>query len=370
VVTQFSISIFLIIATTVVYIQLDFMQNRQLGFQKDHNLVIDFQFDNRIIQHADAIKQQLASIPGITMATLSSTIPGTPNNQYNTIIENSNGEKQEQRSDAYFIDNDFLKQYQVQVIAGRGFSGNSQSDTLHSMLINETMAKSLGYSNPAQAIGKHFLQLHQQGIIIGVVKDFHFRSYLEKVQPLSLRLDPGNFTFLTVGISAGNVRSTVSHIESAWKNIAPGLPFVYFFSDEAFNQQYTAQERFGKLFTCFAVIAIAVSCMGLLGLSAFSTIQRKKEIGIRKVLGATVSGITMMLSRDFVKLVVIALFITSPISWWLMHNWLQGFAYRINIPLWVFIFSGFAAMLIALLTVSIHAIKAAVVNPVKSLRDD
>lgn len=368
VVTQFSISIFLIIATSVVYRQLDFMQNQDLGFQKDHKLVIDYQFDSRITEHADAIKQRLAAIPGVNLAALSSTIPGHPNNLYNTTLENNKGEKQELRTDAWFIDDEFLKQYQLKIIAGRNFSKNFAADTMGTMLINETMARTLGFNDPQDAIGKRFTQLHHDGIIIGVVQDFHFHSFLEKIQPLTLRLNPGNFSYLTLNISSQHIRSTVSQIEAAWKQIAPGLPFVYFFSDEAYDYQYAAQERFGKLFICFAVIAIAISCLGLLGLSAFSTAQRKKEIGIRKVLGATVSSITLLLSRDFVKLVVIALLIASPLSWWIMNNWLQGFAYRIGIPFWAFIVSGSAAIIVALLTVSFHSIKAAIVNPVKSLK--
>jgi putative ABC transport system permease protein len=370
VVAQFSISIFLIIAALIVYQQLDFMQNQQLGFQKDHKLVIDFQFDSRINQNMEAIKQQLTAISGVGMVSLSSSIPGTPNNQYKTLIENSNGEKEERRTDAYFIDGDFLKQYQVKVIAGRGFSKNFTSDTLKAMLINETMAKSLGFTNPDEAIGKYFFQLQHEGTIIGVVNDFHFHSFQEKVQPLTLTLNPPNLTVLTIDIPAANTRSAVNKIEAVWKNITPGLPFIYFFADEAYNQQYIAQERFGRLFICFAMIAIVISCLGLLGLSAFNTVQRKKEIGIRKVLGASVGSITAMLSKDFVQLIVIALLVASPLSWWIMHKWLQGFAYRINIPLWVFLFSGFAAILIALLTISFQSIKAAIANPVKSLRND
>lgn len=367
VVSQFSISIFLFIATIVVYQQLDFMQNQQLGFKKDHKLIVDFQFDQRIPQHAEAIKQQLMGIPGVKSTSLSYSIPGTSNNQYKTVIENKNSEKQEIRTDAYFINADFLKQYNINLIAGRGFAGNS--DMLVAMLINETMAKSLGFTRPEEAIGKQFLQLHQQGTIVGVVKDFHYHSFQEKIQPLTLRLDPGYFTFLTVDISLANVRSTVNKLETAWKNIAPGLPFVYFFADDAYNQQYIAQQRFGRLFICFAIIAILISCLGLLGLSAFSTTQRKKEIGIRKVLGATVGNITMMLSKDFVKLIVVALIISSPLSWWVMNSWLQGFAYRINISFWVFIFSGAAAVIIALFTISFQSVKAAIANPVKSIKE-
>lgn len=369
VVAQFSISIFLIIATVVVYMQLNFMQNQQLGFQKEHKLVIDYQFDSRINQHIEGLKQQLMGIPGVSKVSFSSSIPGTPNNQFNTIIENSKGENQQQKPDVYFIDDDFLNQFQINVIAGRSFSQNLAADSMKSMLINEAMLKSLGFSNPNDAIGKRFTQLNHQGTIVGVIKDFHNHSFLEKVQPLTLRVDPGHLTNITIDITSVNVSATVAKLESAWKNLVPGLPFIYFFADDAYNHQYIAQQRFGGLFICFAIIAIVISCLGLLGLSAFNTIQSKKEIGIRKVLGASATNITAMLSKDFVKLILIALLIASPISWWAMHTWLQGFAYRINIPVWVFLASGVSAISIALFTVSFQSIKAAMANPVNSIKE-
>jgi putative ABC transport system permease protein len=370
IVAQFSISIFLIIATVIVYIQLNFMQNQQLGFKKDHKLVVNFEFDQGVIAHSDAVKQQLLSIAGITSVSLSSCIPGTPNHEFNTVIENHNNEKQELRSNAYFIDDAFLKQYDIKVIAGRNFSKNFIADEEQTMLINQTMAKTLGFRNPADAIGKHFKQLSATGVIIGVVADFRFHSFMETVQPLTLRENKWFLTDLTIDIASANPRSTINNIAAAWKNIAPEKPFIYFFADEAYNQQYMAQQQFAGVFTCFAVIAIVISCMGLLGLSAFNTIQRKKEIGIRKVLGASVGSIMAMLSIDFVKLIIIALLVASPLSWWAMSKWLQGFAYRIDIPLWVFLFSGLAAIFIALLTISFQSVKAALVNPVKSLRND
>jgi len=370
VVAQFSISIFLIIATAVVYMQINFMQNQQLGFQKDHKLVIDYQFDSVVNQHLTGIRQQLASIPGVGLVSYSSSIPGTPNNQFNTTIQNSKGEQQQLKTDVYFIDNVFLKQFHIDMIAGRPFLSNLNADIMKAMLINQAMLKTLGFTNANAAIGKHFTQLNHQGTIVGVIKDFHNHSFMEQVQPLTLRVDPGHLTNIVIDINSANVHATVSKLQSAWKNIDPGLPLVYFFADEAYNQQYIAQERFGQLFICFAIVAIVISCLGLLGLSAYNIAQRKKEIGVRKVLGASVGGITIMLSKDFVKLIFIALLITSPLSWWLMHNWLQNFAYRINIPIWVFIISGIGAIIIALVTISFQSVKAAIANPVKSLRSE
>jgi putative ABC transport system permease protein len=317
----------------------------------------------------DGVKQQLMDIPGVSKVSFSSSIPGTPNNQFNTIIQNSKGENQQQKTDVYFIDDDFLKQFQINVIAGRGFSRNLAADSMKSMLINEAMLKSLGFTNPNDAIGKRFTQLNHQGTIVGVIKDFHNHSFLEKVQPLTLRVDESHLTNITIDITSADVRATVAKLESAWKNLAPSLPFIYFFADDAYNHQYITQQRFGSLFICFAAIAIVISCLGLLGLSAFNTTQRKKEIGIRKVLGASASSITAMLSKDFVRLIIIALLIASPISWWAMHSWLQSFAYRINIPLWVFLLSGVSAILIALFTVSFQSIKAAVANPINSIKE-
>ena len=170
-------------------------------------------------------------------------------------------------------------------------------------------------------------------------------------------------------ITSSNVSVTVDKLESAWKSLAPSLPFIYFFADDAYNHQYITQQRFGSLFICFAIIAIVISCLGLLGLSAFNTAQRKREIGIRKVLGASASSITAMLSKDFVRLIIIALLIASPISWWAMHSWLQGFAYRINIPVWVFLVSGISAIMIALFTVSFQSVKAAMANPINSIKE-
>ena len=174
----------------------------------------------------------------------------------------------------------------------------------------------------------------------------------------------------SINIASANMPETIAAIESKWKEMIPGRPFSFSFLDESFNKQYVSEDRFGKLFLDFSILAILISCLGLLGLASYSTLQRKKEIGVRKVLGATVSNITGLLSKDFIKLVLIALIIASPIAYWGMHKWLQGFAYRINIQWWVFIIAGFIALFIALFTVSFQAIKAAVANPVKSLRSE
>lgn len=367
VVSQFSISIILIVATIVVYQQLHFMQNHELGFKKDHNLVIDFQYNEQVVDHYESLKDKLAAIPGVATASISSSIPGRSNHLFPTKIENIGNEMQEFQSDTYFVDYDFLKQYQISVIAGRAFSKDFTTDLKEAILINETAVKSLGFSDPAQVIGKHFSQLNANGLVIGVVKDFHFRSFQEAVQPLTLRVAPGFFTFLTLNVSSQNMPESIKMIESQWKTLVPDLPLIYFFADEAYNDQYRDEQRFGKLFICFATLAILISCLGLLGLSALSITQRTREIGVRKVMGASVRGIVRLLSVDFIKLVFVSTFIAIPVAWFGMDRWLRDFAYRIDMPWWAFILAGFIAVVIAVATVSFQAIKAALMNPVKSL---
>lgn len=370
VITQFSISIILIVATIVVYSQLHFMQNQKLGFKKDHMLVIDFQYDDKITSHEETIKDQLTKIPGITTATISSSIPGRSNHIYPTKLENKSSDMQDFQLDTYFVDYDFLKQYQIPVIAGRAFSKQFGSDLRETILINEAAVKSLGYANPQEVIGKRFSQLNVNGLVIGVVKDFHFRSFQEQVQPLMLRVSPGFFTFLTLNVSGENMPERIQQLEKKWKQVVPDLPLIYFFADEAYNNQYRDEQRFGKLFIGFAAFAILISCLGLFGLSAFSITRRTREVGVRKVMGASVSGIVGLLSLDFIKLVFVAILIASPIAWYAMNRWLLEFAYRIEISPWFFALAGFMAMIIAVTTVSFQAIKAALMNPVKSLRSE
>ena len=370
VVTQFSISIVLIIATLVVYTQLDYMQSHELGFKKEHQLVIDFQFDQRVTAREATIKQELSRIPGVDGISLSSCIPGRANHTYPTQIENINHEMQDFQVDAYFIDDEFLAQYQIEVIAGRGFSKHIASDVRSTLLINETAIKSLGYVHPQDAIGKRFWQLGIEGTIIGVIKDFHFHSFQEKVRPLTLRMASGFFTFMTLNVSSQNMQETISKLEDTWQELVPGMPFLYFFADEAYNAQYKTEQRFGKLFACLSTLAILISCLGLLGLSTFSTAQRVKEIGIRKVLGASVTGILVLLSKEYIKLTFLAFVIAIPVANYFATEWLNHFAYRTEVHWWIFALSGMLVLLVALLSVTGQTWKAAQTNPVDSLRNE
>lgn len=364
VIAQFTISIALIISTFIVYTQMKYMRNQDLDFNKDQMLIIDTQSDPAKI----AFQQSLANMPGVKTTALSGSVPGGGNPGAYSEIENKKGDLQIANLDLYFVDFDYINLYKMKMAAGRPFSRDFATDTTQSMVLNEAAVKMFGYTSPQQAIGKRFKQWGREGKIVGVVKDFHYRSLQQDIKPLSMRIEPNGCNLISVNLSSQNVAATISAIENKWKKLIPNRPFSYYFLDEFYDRQYRSEIRFGNLFLNFAILAIFISCLGLLGLASYSTIQRTKEIGVRKVMGATVTGIVNLLSKDFLQLVLIAFVIASPIAWVGMYKWLQNFAYRINMNAWAFILAGVIAVAIAFVTVSFQAIKAAVTNPVKSLR--
>jgi putative ABC transport system permease protein len=260
----------------------------------------------------------------------------------------------------------------MEMIKGRGFSKEFGSDST-AVIINETFAALLGYDEP---VGKSLYvpsDLQSREVvpykIIGVVKNFHFESLRKIIGPVCFRLGRSTGSAL-FKINTGDIKNLVSQTENQWKAMAPGMPFSYRFLDEAFDQMYRTEQRTGKVAMIFSLLAIVIACLGLFGLATFMAEQRTKEIGIRKVLGASVNNVLTLLSKDFVKLVLIAFVVAAPVAWWGMNKWLQDFTYRVNINWWVFALAGVAALMIALLTVSFQAIKAAIANPVKSLRTE
>ncbi|NLU95786.1 ABC transporter permease [Chitinophaga sp. Ak27] len=364
VVTQFAISITLIIGTIIVYLQMHYMHNKDLGFSKEQVLVIDTHGDPA----RDAFKNAIASLPGVMRTTMSSGIPGGNTEGAYTEIQNKQGEMQVANLDLYFVDYDFIPQYKIKLVAGRGFSRDFGTDTTHAMIVNETAVKLLGYTKPEEAVGRSFRQWGREGTIIGVVKDFHFRSLQENIKPLTMRIEPGGCEVLSIVVAPRDLQGTLAGIEKNWKTLIPNRPFSYYFLNEFFDRQYRAEERFGKLFFNFALLAILISCLGLLGLASYSALQRTREIGIRKVMGASVTDIVNLLSKDFLKLVILSFLIATPLAWYSMHKWLEIFAYRISIAWWVFLVSGVIALGIAIATISYQAIKAALADPVKSMR--
>ncbi len=366
VISQFTISIALIISTIIVFLQMRFMRNQDLGFSKDQMMVINTNGDPAKVAFMHAVE----SMPNVKSVSMSSSVPGGGNMGAYSKIQNVKGEMQIANLDLYFVDFDYLKQFDMKMVAGRMFSRDFMTDTTQSMILNESAAKMFGYRTPQAAVGRDFNQWGRQGKIIGVVKDFHFKSLQNEIKPLSIRIEPNGCNLVSVKVSANNLPGTISAIENKWNTLIPARPFSYFFLDEYFDEQYKSEQRFGKLFLNFSILAIIISCLGLLGLASYSTMQRTREIGIRKVLGATVSNIVNLLSKDFLKLVIVAIVIASPIAYFAMHKWLQDFAYRIPISWWIFVVAAVAAALIAVLTVSFQAIKAAVTNPVVSLRSE
>jgi putative ABC transport system permease protein len=366
VVAQFSISVALIIGTIVVYNQMNYMRSRDLGFSKDQMMVMDTNGD----PGKEAFRQAITGIPAVKATAMSSSVPGSGNPGAYSEIENKKGELQIANLDLYYVDFDYINLFKIKMAAGRPFSKDFMTDTTQAMILNEAAVKMFGYSSPQQAIGRRFKQWGREGKIIGVTKDFHFRALQEPIKPLSMRIEPGGSNLVSVNIAAANLPATIAAIENKWKTLIPNRPFSYFFLDEYFNKQYRGEEKFGKLFLNFAILAIFISCLGLLGLASYSTMQRTKEIGIRKVMGASVKGIINLLSKEFLTLVVLSFFIAMPVAWYFMHAWLKDFAYRTDISWWVFVLAGILALLIAITTVSFQAIKAAIANPVKSLRTE
>jgi putative ABC transport system permease protein len=271
------------------------------------------------------------------------------------------------------VDYDYIKTMGMEIVQGRNFSKDFGSDS-SALLITETTAKLLGYDNP---VGKMlYVPSNAQNDnnlypreIIGVVKDFHFESLRQKMGPLCMSLEK-NTGLASFKISAVDVKKLVAEVETKWKALAPGMPFSYRFLSDSFNDMYRSEQRAGSVAIVFAILAILIACLGLFGLVTFMAEQRNKEIGIRKVLGASVGNLVIMLSKDFLILVGIAAVLAFPAAWWAMHQWLRDFAYRIDISVWVFVIAGIVALLIALVTVSFQAIKAALTNPVKSLRTE
>ncbi len=371
VVFQFSLSMALIAGTAIVFSQLNHLRTKDLGFRQEQMLVIDFGYDEAVGEKIETIKNIFENHPDVQSASASRSVPGDFIPNAGTAVQSAGGEMQMKSPLIYEIDYDFIPHFEIEMAAGRAFSRDFPADTAQSLILNEAALELYGYTSPEEAVGKRFSQWGREGIIVGVVKDFNFRSLHNNIEPLSLRLSPRDeLTRLSLRIEADKLSQTIAELEQLWGEMVPHRPFIYTFLDESFNQQYQADVRFGKIFSVFAGMAIFIACLGLFGLATYTAQQRTKEIGIRKVLGASVASIVSLLSKDFLKLVLVAAIIAFPVGWYPMHKWLQDFPYRIDIPLWVFLAAGIFAGIIAFLTISLQAVKAATANPVKNLRTE
>ena len=371
VVFQFTLSIALIAGTAIVYTQLKYIDRHEVGFQKDQMVILNFEGDEKVQQQIEAVKKAIADQPGVVSVSSSRAVPGEFLPNAYTQLQAPDGKMVPNSPLIYEIDFDFIPTYHIPLVAGRNYSREFPTDSAQSMVINEAAARLFGYVHPADAVGKKFDQWGRKGTVIGVVKDFNFQSLHQAVEPLTLRYGyPSELNRISISIKADNVPTTIASLKKTWDRVAPQRPFLYHFLDESFGQQYEADRHFGQLFTLFSMLAIGIACLGLFGLSTFMAQQRIKEIGVRKVLGSSVTGIVVLLSKDFIKLIFLAAAIAIPLCWWAMTQWLQGFAYRITLGPVVFIEAAVISLVVAVATISWQSIRAARANPIQSLRNE
>ncbi len=375
IVGQFAASILLIAGTIIVYNQVHYMRSQALGADISETLVLkgtNSMQDSTFQTIFPSFSNELLRIKDVKGITGSSNVMGQEITWSTTWRRLGSASKTNYTLLHLGIDYDFIQNYGLKIIAGRGFSREFGTDK-HAVLLNESAIRELGYAKPADALGQ-LLHGDQGGIdtvhVIGVVADFHHEGLQKSIHPLAILLRTGAMNYYSVKVRAGNTPQTIAAIKAVWQQHFPTDPFQYFFLNEYFNKQYAENERFGTVFGLFAGLAIIIACLGLLGLSAYNVIQRTKEIGIRKVLGASVRHLLFILSRDFLLLVAAAFIIAIPLTWWAMNSWLQEFAYRIHIGWPTFAIAGALAFGIALITVGLQALKATLANPVKSLRTE
>lgn len=371
---QFMISIFMLISTLIVFDQLQFMRNKDLGFEKERVVRIGMN-ERALREKSQVLINQLKQMPEVSSVGTASSSPGLGIGKLLLKVEDNEGKLVDRGVDLYAADYDFVSTLGMKVVTGRDFSREFPSDTTFGALVNESMVKRMSWENP---IGKKFVfsdgnpdTPDNERTVVGVVKDYHQNSLYDPIEPLMILMAPRN-GFVFVRTEEGDVRKSLAAIESAWKEIFPTYTFEYDFLDADFNSQYQADEKRSQIFTAFSGLTIVIACLGLLGLAAFTTEQRTKEIGVRKVIGASVQNLVVLISREFFLLVGIGMIVAFPLAWFFTNDWLQNFAYRIELKgEWpTFILSALLAFIITLMTVGFHVVRAASANPVKSLRDE
>ena len=374
IIIQFSISVFLIIYTAIILQQMNFMQTKNLGYDKEHIAVLPI--GGKMLKDFQNIKEGIAQVPGVEAVTAAYETPEFVEWGDGINVTDEKGKK-EISLNAMPVDLDFTKTMKMQLIIGRDFqqsdfgmmdTTNDYANFRQAYIINEALANKIGWT-PEQAIGK-IIEKGYPGPVVGVVKDFNFSSLREPIGPLLIFLGRDYSRSFMVRINGKDMRPTLGRLEMMWKQRIPDRPFTYHFLDEDYNKLYVGEQRSSTLFTVAATLAILLACLGLFGLAAFTTVQRTKEIGIRRVLGANITSITMLIAKNFLVMIGIAILIAIPLAWYAGNQWLQDFAFRIPVQGWVFIVSALATILIALATVGFHSVKSALMNPVKSLRTE
>jgi putative ABC transport system permease protein len=371
VIFQFAISIFLIIGTIVIYNQLKYIQNKDLGYDRDHVMIVQRVWT--LGKKAKTFKQEIKQLAGVKSATMTGYLPTDGANNNSSLFKDPVLDaKKAIQSSIWNVDEDYIPTLGIKIKSGRNFSSEMKTDST-AIIINEAAAQLLGFSNPLNQL--LYLPMDSKASvmkpfhIIGVIKDFNFKSLRDNVTPLIL-FDSEDTGCLSIRMNSANIPGLLAQVKNKWTSMSPNLQFDYSFMDEDFDGLYRSEQRIGKIAVAFTSLAVIIACLGLFGLAAYAAEQRTKEIGIRKVLGANMSTIVGMLSKDFIKLVLIAIIIASPLAWYAMHKWLQDFAYHQNIQWWIIALAGLAAILIAFVTISFQSIKAALTNPVKSLRSE
>ncbi|HMH20876.1 MAG TPA: ABC transporter permease [Puia sp.] len=378
VVFQFMISVVLIIATVVIARQMHYLRTTDMGFEKDQQLVVKLRsHDAKSLYHS--LKAELKNNNQVLSVGATMYYPGIHNSSDNEYYREGQSIKEASLTKQNYVDEDLMKTLGIEPVAGRLFSVDFPADTagpVNRMILNETAVRTLGFASAQDAIGKKIFSEWQgvahPGEVIGVVKDFHFEDLHVPVTPYAFGrvTEREGFEYLIVHARAGNIGQVVKAAQTAWKKFDPNEPFEYNFLDDQFQKNYEADNRLAGIVGYFTVIAILISCLGLFGLAAFSAEQRTKEIGVRKVLGASVNTIVSLLSVDFLKLILVSVVIASPIAWWVMNKWLQGFAYRQPLDWMIFVYTALIAVLIGIFTIGFQSVKAALANPVKSLRSE
>jgi putative ABC transport system permease protein len=370
VVIQFAISIALIIGTFAVYTQLQYMKNQKLGFNIDQTLVVlgPRKSINGFSTKLQSLKNELLRIPSVKSFVTSSNVPGKGFNWINSgIRKEADPPEKGKVYNMYWVDYDYIPAYHLKLVAGRNFSEERKTDE-ESVIINNTAVKNFEFKSPEEAVGQKINIENKLYSVTGVLEDYHHGSLKSHIDPIIIFPSKINGNYYSIKVSSKNISPLLAQINKQWENIFPGSPFEYFFLDEEFNRQYKVEQQFGEVFSVFSVLAIIVACLGLFGLSIFTTSKRTKEIGVRKVLGSNISSILVLLSKDFIKLIVIAFMVAVPIVWFLLSKWLENYAYHFDLSWWLFAMPGLAVVLVALVTISYQTIKTARQNPVKALR--
>jgi len=369
VVLQFSISVILMVSTLVIYNQLQFIQNRNIGFNKENLLYMKMPDVGDLKNNKDAMRATLAQYPDITNYTFTDELPTNLTRGGSQLTWRGMSPGTQVLAYRLRVDEDFANTFGIRMAAGHFFSKDFGGDD-SGYVVNETALKVMGL-NVNNAIGKVIsISLEdKEAPIIGVVKDFNFKPVQQPIEPLVMKTKFGS-GYVVMRTTPANIQKVISTLQKSFHNVYRDYPFSYGFINEDLSKLYVTEQRMGKLFNVFSILSIVISCLGLFGLATFATQRRIKEIGIRKVLGAGEAGIVALLSKDFIKLVAVSLLVAYPVAWWTMNKWLDNFAYRIHIGVWIYVVAGVTALLIALITVGFQAIKAAVANPVKSLRTE